>query len=73
VLAAQVLVLAGTDRFDRPLTIGQMQGKFQPVLLPKVGTEAARGRWRVVGGGMQHFWVLLVRRQTALVQGSLVR
>lgn len=32
----QVLVLVGTDRLDRPLTIGQMQGKFQPVLLPQV-------------------------------------
>ena len=29
-------MLAGTDRLDRPLTIGQMQGKFQPVLLPQV-------------------------------------
>ena len=34
---AQVLVLAGTDRLDRPLTIGQMQGRFQLVLLPQVG------------------------------------
>ena len=33
----QVLVLVSTDRLDRPLTIGQMQGKFQPVLLPQVG------------------------------------
>ncbi|KAI7836178.1 hypothetical protein COHA_009945 [Chlorella ohadii] len=33
----KVLVLAGTDRLDRPLTIGQMQGKFQPVLLPQAG------------------------------------
>ena len=33
----QVLVLAGTDRLDKLLTIGQMQGKFQLVLLPQVG------------------------------------
>ncbi|PRW60955.1 phosphatase methylesterase 1 [Chlorella sorokiniana] len=33
----KVLVLVGTDRLDRPLTIGQMQGKFQPVLLPQAG------------------------------------
>ena len=33
----QVLVLVGTDRLDRPLTIGQMQGRFQPVLLPGAG------------------------------------
>jgi len=28
----KVLILAGTDRLDRPLTIGQMQGKFQLVV-----------------------------------------
>jgi hypothetical protein len=31
-----VLMLAGTDRLDRTLTIGQMQGRFQMVLLPQV-------------------------------------
>jgi hypothetical protein len=35
--SVQVLVLVGTDRLDRPLTIGQMQGRFQPVLLPGAG------------------------------------
>ncbi|GAB4813324.1 hypothetical protein N2152v2_000370 [Parachlorella kessleri] len=33
----KVLVLAGTDRLDRQLTIGQMQGRFQLVLLPQAG------------------------------------
>ncbi len=31
----KVLLLAGTDRLDRALTIGQMQGRFQMVLLPQ--------------------------------------
>ncbi|KAL7754323.1 Protein phosphatase methylesterase 1 [Sorochytrium milnesiophthora] len=35
--AAKVLVLAGTDRLDKDLTIGQMQGKFQMVVLPACG------------------------------------
>lgn len=43
--APQVLVLVGTDRLDRPLTIGQMQGKFQPVLLPQV----SRCSWTGLG------------------------
>jgi len=30
-------MLAGTDRLDRALTIGQMQGRFQMVVLPQVG------------------------------------
>ncbi|ONK57754.1 uncharacterized protein A4U43_C09F3750 [Asparagus officinalis] len=35
----KLLLLAGTDRLDRPLTIGQMQGKFQ--LVPVRGTGHA--------------------------------
>ena len=31
----KVLMLAGTDRLDRELTIGQMQGRFQMVVLPQ--------------------------------------
>jgi pimeloyl-ACP methyl ester carboxylesterase len=33
----KLLILAGTDRLDKDLTIGQMQGKFQLVLLPSCG------------------------------------
>jgi protein phosphatase methylesterase 1 len=33
----KLLLLAGTDRLDKPLTIGQMQGKFQLELLPQAG------------------------------------
>ena len=36
VTAPKILMLAGTDRLDKPLTIGQMQGKFQMSLLPQV-------------------------------------
>lgn len=35
--AARLLVLAGTDRLDKELMIGQMQGKFQMVVVPHVG------------------------------------
>ncbi|MQM07354.1 hypothetical protein Taro_040184, partial [Colocasia esculenta] len=33
----KLLLLAGTDRLDRPLTIGQMQGKFQMVVVRNSG------------------------------------
>ncbi|KAG9145909.1 hypothetical protein Leryth_019580 [Lithospermum erythrorhizon] len=33
----KILLLAGTDRLDRTLTIGQMQGKFQMVLVRHTG------------------------------------
>ena len=32
-----MLVLAGVDRLDRDLTVGQMQGKFQMQVLPQAG------------------------------------
>ena len=34
---AKLLLLAGIDRLDRPLTVGQMQGKFQMQVLPQCG------------------------------------
>ncbi|XP_014668999.1 PREDICTED: protein phosphatase methylesterase 1-like [Priapulus caudatus] len=33
----KMLLLAGVDRLDRELTVGQMQGKFQMQVLPQVG------------------------------------
>ena len=33
----KVLILAGTDRLDRELTLGQIQGKYQFNVLPKCG------------------------------------
>ncbi|KAI5119450.1 hypothetical protein M0805_008387 [Coniferiporia weirii] len=37
VRAARLLVLAGTDRLDKELMIGQMQGKFQMIVVPDTG------------------------------------
>lgn len=37
VAVPKVLVLAGADRLDKSLTIAQMQGKFQMVLVPNAG------------------------------------
>ncbi|KAF8333909.1 Alpha/Beta hydrolase protein [Amanita rubescens] len=34
---ARLLILAGTDRLDRELMVGQMQGKFQMEVVPGVG------------------------------------
>jgi protein phosphatase methylesterase 1 len=34
---AKLLLLAGTDRLDKDLTIGQMQGKFQLQIFPEAG------------------------------------
>ncbi|TFK22765.1 protein phosphatase methylesterase [Coprinopsis marcescibilis] len=34
---ARILILAGTDRLDKELMIGQMQGKFQQAVVPGVG------------------------------------
>ena len=32
-----MLIIAGVDRLDRDLTVGQMQGKFQMQVLPQAG------------------------------------
>jgi len=37
VKAPKLLLLAGADRLDKVLTIGQMQGKFQMILNPAAG------------------------------------
>ncbi|XP_043281300.1 protein phosphatase methylesterase 1 [Venturia canescens] len=37
VAAPKMLLLAGVDRLDRELTVGQMQGKFQMQVLPACG------------------------------------
>ena len=37
VRATKLLVLAGVDRLDRELTVGQMQGAFQMQVLPQAG------------------------------------
>ena len=51
VITPKVLVLAGTDRLDRSLTVGQMQGKFQLVLLPQVTVLVLdRDGWLAVAG-----------------------
>ena len=34
---AKLLILAGTDRLDKPLTIAQMQGKYQLQVFPEAG------------------------------------
>jgi len=35
--AAKLLIIAGVDRLDKDLVIGQMQGKFQMEVLPRCG------------------------------------
>lgn len=37
IAAPKILLIAGTDRLDQELTVGQMQGKFQMCLLPQAG------------------------------------
>lgn len=40
-----MLIVAGTDRLDRVMTVGQMQGKFQFVLLPQVCWKPSAPIW----------------------------
>jgi protein phosphatase methylesterase 1 len=49
------LLLAGSDRMDKDLTIAQMQGKFKLVLLDKVGHTIHEDQPRRVGEVFHEF------------------
>jgi protein phosphatase methylesterase 1 len=51
----KLLVLAGTDRLDTPLTIGQMQGKFQMRVLPWVGHVVQEDAPDITAQAVQEF------------------
>jgi len=62
---ARLLVLAGTDRLDKELMIGQMQGKFQMEVIPGVGHMVQEDNPTRLAEIMVEFW----RRNERLVVG----
>lgn len=55
--APKTLILAGVDRLDKDLTVGQMQGKFQMIVLPKVGHAVHEDSPKKVAEAMATFCV----------------
>ncbi|EJT97458.1 protein phosphatase methylesterase [Dacryopinax primogenitus] len=53
---ARLLLLAGTERLDKPLMIGQMQGKFQLVVIPGVGHHLQEDDPARTAGVVLEFW-----------------
>ncbi|KAG9056014.1 Protein with carboxyl methyl esterase activity [Serendipita sp. 407] len=53
---ARLLVLAGTDRLDKELMIGQMQGKFQMEVVPDVGHMLHEDNPRKIAQVLVEFW-----------------
>ena len=51
----KLLVIAGTDRLDTQLTIGQMQGKFQLEILPEAGHFVHEDRAEKTAGYVAEF------------------
>lgn len=51
-----MLILAGTDRLDKTLMIGQMQGKFQLEVLPDVGHMLHEDNPEKIAGLLVEFW-----------------
>jgi protein phosphatase methylesterase 1 len=51
----KVLALAGTDRLDTPLTVAQMQGKFQTLMLPACGHAIHEDRPQLVARKLAMF------------------
>ncbi|KAG6915817.1 hypothetical protein DXG01_009691 [Tephrocybe rancida] len=62
---ARILILAGADRLDNELMIGQMQGKFQMVVIPGVGHMLQEDDPRRLAEIMVEFW----RRNDRVVVG----
>ncbi|EPS93134.1 hypothetical protein FOMPIDRAFT_150069 [Fomitopsis schrenkii] len=62
---ARLLVLAGTERLDRELMIGQMQGKFQLSVITGVGHMLQEDDPRKLAGVLVEFW----RRNERVVPG----
>ncbi|CUA71322.1 protein phosphatase methylesterase 1 [Rhizoctonia solani] len=62
---ARLLVLAGTDRLDKTLMIGQMQGKFQMVVVPGVGHMLHEDNPQRLADIIVEFW----KRNERLVPG----
>ncbi|KAF7965931.1 hypothetical protein HWV62_40935 [Athelia sp. TMB] len=65
VRTARLLVLAGTDRLDKELMIGQMQGKFQMVVVPGVGHMLQEDNPTKIAEILVDFW----RRNERLLAG----
>ncbi|KAG6853726.1 Protein phosphatase methylesterase 1 [Blastosporella zonata] len=61
----RILILAGADRLDNELMIGQMQGKFQMVVIPGVGHMLQEDNPRRLAEIMVEFW----RRNDRVVVG----
>lgn len=53
---AKLLILAGTDRLDKPLTIAQMQGKYQLQIFPEAGHFVHEDIPEKVAGVVVDFW-----------------
>jgi protein phosphatase methylesterase 1 len=53
---AKLLLLAGTDRLDKELMIGQMQGKYQLQVFPDAGHFVHEDQPAKVAGVVADFW-----------------
>lgn len=62
---ARILILAGTDRLDKELMIGQMQGKFQQMVVPGVGHMLHEDDPTRIAEIMVEFW----RRNERVIVG----
>jgi pimeloyl-ACP methyl ester carboxylesterase len=51
----KMLVLAGVDRLDTPLMVGQMQGKYQLVILPQCGHQLQEEAPKELAQKLDHF------------------
>lgn len=72
VSAPKLLLLAGVDRLDKELMVGQMQGRFQMQVLPQCGHAVHEDSPNEVANALSNF-VLRYQFTEALEQISLPR
>ncbi|TFK45375.1 protein phosphatase methylesterase [Heliocybe sulcata] len=71
--AARLLILAGTDRLDKPLMIGQMQGKFQLEVVGGVGHVVHEDAPARVAELVVEFWRRNERVDVPGLRGGVVK
>jgi len=65
--AVKMLLLAGMDRLDTELTVGQMQGKFQLTVLPQAGHAVHEDQPRKVA---EHIAAFIIRHKFSKAQAG---
>lgn len=69
----KLLLLAGVDRLDKELMVGQMQGKFQMQVLPQCGHAVHGNKYILIINYCNHALIDVVKKFLMLFQLWYIR